>query len=214
MKNRYLTVKQVAELLLVSPGTVRNWCERGDLPVHHTPGGHRRFLEDEVTAFAARHEIPMAVGASSEKRILVVDDDRAVSAYVCELLGLASEPLSVDVAFDGFEAGDKLHSFQPDTVLLDLRMPGMDGFEVCKHIKGSVQTQAIRVIAMTALAGEEHRQKILAAGAEQCLSKPFESDVLFEALGLSLNDGPPQASSQDQAGSRARADKNKKSNEG
>lgn len=185
MKPCYLTVKEVAELLLVSPGTIRNWCEKGGLPVTLTPGGHRRFLREDVLAFASQHEIPLGDISPSGTRVLVVDDDRAVSAYICELLGLTQERVHVEVAFDGFDAGDKLHSFQPDIVLLDLRMPGLDGYEVCKRIKRDPRKQAIRVIAMTALPLAEHQQRILAAGAELCLAKPLDSDLLFDVLGLS-----------------------------
>lgn len=186
MKSNYLTVKQVADLLLISAGTVRNWCEKGDLPVQLTPGGHRRFLLDDVLRFARFHDIPVAAKSSAEPRILIVDDDVAVSEYIRELLGFAQDPLELDCARDGFQAGDKLHIFKPDIVLLDLKMPGMDGYEVCKHIQAKAEIDRPRVIAMTAFPSESNVQRIIEAGAEQCLAKPLDVDNLFHALGLDV----------------------------
>jgi len=66
--------------------------------------------------------------------------------------------------------------------MLDLTMPGMNGFEVCEHIKQNPELAGTRVIAMTGDASEESVQKILQAGAETCLSKPIRAPELFMAM--------------------------------
>ena len=86
-----------------------------------------------------------------------------------------------------------VESFKPDTVLLDLRMPGLDGFAVCRQLKTSPATAHIRVIAMTGYAPLESRAAIVEAGAEVCLAKPFTNDQLLGLLGLVPGAPPAQA---------------------
>ncbi|MCK5092197.1 MAG: response regulator, partial [Gammaproteobacteria bacterium] len=72
----------------------------------------------------------------------------------------------------------------PNIVLLDLMMPGLDGFEVCRQLKDNPATSAIRVIAMTGYRTEENVKRIIEAGAEECLVKPIEQDSLLELIGI------------------------------
>jgi len=74
--------------------------------------------------------------------------------------------------------------FNPHVVLLDLMMPGLNGFQVCKDLRASPSTKNIRVIAMTGYPSSENVAEILDAGAETCLSKPFSNELLRQQLGL------------------------------
>ncbi len=184
---RYLTPGEVAEALLVSPATVRQWAASGRLPAELTPGGHRRFLREEVEAFAERRR---GEGESSErekantetKRVLIVDDDQPLCRYLAVLLTALDGELETETAFDGFEAGLKVASFRPHLLLLDLYMPGMDGFEVCRRIKENPETRAIEVVAISSQLSEENRRRILAAGASRCLAKPLDETTLRSLL--------------------------------
>ena len=69
-------------------------------------------------------------------------------------------------------------------MLLDLVMPGMDGFQVCQHIKDDPNTRSIRVIAMTGHVDRGYEQRIIDAGAEVCVTKPFEIEDLLKFVGL------------------------------
>ncbi|NBQ89454.1 MAG: response regulator [Betaproteobacteria bacterium] len=104
------------------------------------------------------------------------------AAFLRELLELNG--VTAALAFDGFAAGRMVESFKPDTVLLDLRMPGLDGFAVCRQLKSSPATNHIRVIAMTGYAPADSRTAIVEAGAELCLAKPFTNAQLLSLLGL------------------------------
>jgi len=186
MKNRkqnFLTPHQVADLLRVSPVTVRHWALDGKLNFVTTPGGHRRFSHDDIVQFARQHNMSLPHHETGNLRVLVVDDNRDLSDYLVELLSGQACGISVDVAYDGFEAGEKLHVFKPDVVLLDLMMPGLDGFETCRRIKQNKATQQVRVLAMTGYPSQENIQNIKAAGAELCLPKPVVVADLMEALG-------------------------------
>ncbi len=184
MTEAYLTTKKVAQLLMVSQSAVRNWCAKGELPVHLTPGGHRRFLEQDVRRFAEDRGLVVRAVTSEGLRLLVVDDDPGVIEYVSELLSFSQEPMLLETAADGFAAGEKLHTFKPEVVLLDLKMPGMDGYSVCSRIKSNPATAGIKVIAMTAFHNAENVARIQEAGAALCLAKPFDVEALFSALEL------------------------------
>ncbi len=180
----YLTPNQVAELLMVSSVTVRRWARMGRLNAVSTPGGHRRFLREDVERFAREHGLAMDSREAQPLRVLVVDDDPQFADYVAELLRRAPRPVVITLAYDGFDAGRKVHSFMPHIVLLDLMMSGLDGVEVCRLLKSDAATRRIRIVAMTGYSGHECVDNVLAAGAEVCLAKPFKKKELLDAIGL------------------------------
>jgi len=177
----YLTPQQVAEIMMVSPVTVRQWAQKGIIKALTTPGGHRRFLRKDVEALAKAQQITTD---TPQPRIMIVDDDEQFLELYQELLESAPLPATVKTAQDGFDAGSKVRSFEPDTVLLDLNMPGLDGYSVCEKIKADSATASIRVIAITGNASTENVRRILDLGAEQCLEKPLDEDELLQILGL------------------------------
>jgi excisionase family DNA binding protein len=180
----YLTPNEVADLLMVSPVTVRQWAQKGQLHALTTPGGHRRFTHQEVERFAREHGISLQRSADGKLRILVVDDDEQFSGYLVELLTGLSDDVVVETARDGFDAGRKIETFRAHVVLLDLMMPGMNGYEVCRVLKTEPATRATRIIALTACPSPENVDLILAAGAEACLGKPLDTDALLTAIGI------------------------------
>jgi len=181
----YMTPNEVAELLVVSPVTLRQWAQKGLISSISTPGGHRRFLRKDVEQFAREKGIPLA--SDEPLRVLVVDDNRSFARYLTDMLRTVNEALETLTAHDGFDAGRKVFQFRPDIVLLDLKMPGMDGFAVCNELKQDEATKHIRVIAMTGYYTPDNQKRILSAGAEACLAKPFDKAVLLDVIGLSKN---------------------------
>lgn len=179
----YLTPSEAAKLLMVSPITVRAWAQKGLLPSETTPGGHRRFLRESVEQFAKQCK---TAPQRNDLRVLVVDDDKQITGFIVDWLGSLDEPFIVSSAADGFEAGRKVHTFEPDIVLLDLMMPKLDGFAVCRQIKEDPDTRDIRVIAMTGHLTPENERLILEAGAEVCIQKPLDIQLLLELLRTGL----------------------------
>lgn len=182
-KKHYMTPNEVAELFMVSPVTVRQWAQKGKLQAMTTPGGHRRFSMEAVERFAAENNLLINPRAKQSTRLLIVDDDVSLANFLMELLTQRLPHIQVEVAHDGFSAGRMMESFSPDIVLLDLMMPQMDGFEVCRMIKQQ-EERPVRVIAMSGYCSQENMQRILSEGAECCLKKPFSTTVLLTALGL------------------------------
>lgn len=181
----YLTPSEVAKLLMVSPITVRSWAQKGLLPSETTLGGHRRFLRESIEQFARQYKTPPQ---RNDLRILVVDDDKQVAGFLVEWLTGLDKPFIVDTAADGFGVGSKVHTFEPDIILLDLMMPKLDGFAVCRQIKADPETRDIRVIAMTGYPSPENRQRILEAGAEICIPKPVDTKFLLGLLRTNRNE--------------------------
>jgi excisionase family DNA binding protein len=178
-----LSTSAVARLLGVAVGSVSNWIDRGQLEAGRTPGGHRRVTTDNLVAFLRRQKLPVPPElATAGPRALVVDDEPAVARWIAEELAARCPQLEVFVAHDGFSAGEIVASARPDVVILDLRMPGMDGFEVCRRIKSREDTQYAAVIAITAYPSEEAQRQIFECGAQAYLTKPLDMEALMAEL--------------------------------
>ena len=109
-------------------------------------------------------------------RILIVDDE----SMNVDLLGqqLADLGYETVVAGGGQEALDKVAEQAPDLILLDVMMPGIDGFEVCRRLKASDETRLIPIVIMTALHEIDDRVKGIEAGADEFLTKPVDKREL------------------------------------
>jgi excisionase family DNA binding protein len=178
----YLTPQETAELLLVSPITVRQWAQKGLLPAQTTAGGHRRFMRADVERFARDRGIELP---SVQQRLLIVDDDRQHNSFLVALFEAHVDGLEVLSAQDGFVAGRLVQEHKPDVVLLDIIMPGIDGVQVCKSIKSDPSTRHIAVVAMTGHHTPELEHRVLEAGATVLLKKPFPADEVITACGFS-----------------------------
>ncbi|MBV8800427.1 MAG: PleD family two-component system response regulator [Alphaproteobacteria bacterium] len=110
-------------------------------------------------------------------RVLVVDD--ILSNVKLLEAKLAAEYFEVSTAFSGLEALAKIEEHHPDIVLLDVMMPGMDGFEVCKRIKQNPKTAHLPVVMVTALDQPADRVAGLESGADDFLTKPVDDAALF-----------------------------------
>ena len=103
--------------------------------------------------------------------VLIADDEPNVVELV--RVTLEDERLRVVAAFDGLSALDTAHDVVPDMVLLDVNMPGLNGFEVCRRLRRDTRFQSTPIIMLTAAAQQEDVAAGLAAGADHYLTKPF-----------------------------------------
>ncbi|MEI7671627.1 MAG: response regulator, partial [Deltaproteobacteria bacterium] len=113
--------------------------------------------------------------------ILVVDDAPANRALLCTLLRSVAG-FEVSEATNGLEAIELFEHLSPQAVLMDMRMPIMDGYEATRRIKSTEAGLATPVIAVTASAFDDSRQQVMAAGVDAYLRKPFNVEELFETL--------------------------------
>ena len=103
-------------------------------------------------------------------KILIVDDDKRNVKLLTEKLNF--DGYETDIAYDGLEALEKVESFEPDLILLDIMMPKMNGFEVARKLKASEKTKYIPIIILTARGEVEDKVLGLDIGAEEYLCKP------------------------------------------
>ncbi len=177
------STSEVARYCHVTADTIRKWAEAGKIRVFKTPGGHRRIRREDLLFFLRENSIPIHPDLdNSGVKVLVVDDEKAVLSVVRRFLEHAQTPFQIEVAMDGYDAGLSVATFRPDVVFLDLRLPGLDGFEVCRRIKTSVESANINVIAMTGYYDADTADRIVELGASMCLQKPFSPDDLRRAL--------------------------------
>jgi signal transduction histidine kinase len=120
--------------------------------------------------------------------VLIIDDDPANLGALSGYLGQMG--LEVLVARDGASGLEKARYARPNLILLDVRMPGVNGFEICERLKAEQSTQDIPVIFMTALTKTEHKVKGFEAGGVDYITKPlqFEEVLARVATHLQLND--------------------------
>jgi len=183
-KKSYLTPNQVAELLMVSPSAIRLWAEKGELKATTTAGGHRRFKYEDIKEFANGRKIELNIPQDKNSRILIIDDEQIFASYLKVSLLLDNKDLDIEISLDGFNAGIKLKDFKPSIVLLDLKMPNMDGFQVCNQIKNDPSLKHIRVIAMSGNLSAKDSERILQVGAEACFEKPLNISLLTKHINI------------------------------
>ncbi len=113
-------------------------------------------------------------------RILVADDDPSILRLL--QLNFELEGYEVSTASDGEEALAKARASSPDVVVLDVMMPGMDGWEVCRRLKEDETMRDVPVILLTALGQEQERRHGMSVGASEYVMKPFDPDQLVQMV--------------------------------
>lgn len=181
MQNDFYTIPQAAGICSVGRTTMWRWVKSGELNAFPTPGGQYKIRKKDLKSFIEEKMQHLAVAESfQEKKIMIVDDDPAIQKLLFKML--SADGYRIEIASDGFEAGVKTIQFKPDLMILDLFMPGMNGFEVCKQIKANSNTSHIKILAHTGYDTPENRERILQAGADGYMAKPVRKKTLLQNL--------------------------------
>lgn len=123
-------------------------------------------------------------------KVLIAEDEVHIRLLIEQSLEeLEDEGVEILVASDGEAALALAMAERPDVVLLDVMMPRMDGFEVCRRLREDPANASIRVIFLTAKGQEYDRARAEEAGADGYMTKPFDPDALLEAVGSALGRG-------------------------
>jgi len=117
-----------------------------------------------------------APGRPSRPTVLVVEDDDLNRKLLLRML--QAQGYEAKIAGDGESALATIASAPPDLVLLDVGLPGIDGFEVCRRIKHASTTRLIPVVVVTGMGAREHRISGIHAGADDFITKPFDGEEL------------------------------------
>lgn len=128
----------------------------------------------------------MSAPAGRRYTILIVDDNRELLALITESLTLLGD-YGVETAEDGAMGLEHAVALRPDCVVIDIKMPGLDGYQLVKALRGDPATAAIPLVILTALPQEKYRLAGMMAGADQHLTKPTGPAELVAAIQAAIH---------------------------
>jgi excisionase family DNA binding protein len=182
--DRYFSSYEVSEILGVTPSSVVKWINEGLLKAFRTPGGHRRVPAAELVRFSAEHgmPIPAALRELAIGKVLVADDNTHLLSAFKRAFKVHADEFHLQTADNGVEALMWVGCFRPDVLILDIRMPGLDGFDVLKRLKANPHTKAMTVIAISGQMDAATSGRCKKLGAAICLEKPVSVSGLLKTL--------------------------------
>jgi CheY-like chemotaxis protein len=188
-KVRIFSALEVANICGVVNQTAINWIKSNYLKAFMTPGGQYRVYSDDLYRFLQSRgmRIPDELKnihdqEERDNTVLIVEDDADLNKILKEFFTLKDASYLVHQAFDGFEAGRLLTETKPGLVVLDINLPGIDGYKLCSKIKSDNSLGNPVIIAISGLNDPEVENRIMNEGADAFLAKPFEPATLFETL--------------------------------
>lgn len=176
------TTGEVAAMCKISQQTVIRCFDSGRLQGFRVPGSRfRRIPRDALLRFMRENKIPLDEVEPGKKRILVVDDDEAIVEMFTELLERDGR-FEVQTASSGFDAGLMCDKFRPALMLLDFKLPDINGNVVCTRIRANPEFDHIKIIIVSGVADPDEISDLLASGADEFIKKPFQIDTVIERM--------------------------------
>ena len=181
---------EVAKLCGVVNQTAINWIKNNHLQAFKTPGGQFRVYPKDLLEFMRSRNIniPAELRAACDENepvslgILIVDDDQGLNSVIASFIKKRLPSLSVYQAFDGFEAGSLMVEKQPCILLLDLDIPGIDGFDLCKRINETDRYGKPSIIVITALENDDVENRVKELGVHSFMRKPLDLLKILETV--------------------------------
>lgn len=190
-----LTTREAAEILGVSLRTAQLWVERGRLRAWKTAGGHRRIERASVEALRAgagpnaappfarssRHSLnslSALTPAEQPLRVVAVEDDKTLQSLYRIAIGAMPFPTEVHVANNGFDGLLLIGKLQPDVVILDLNLPGMDGFRLIRELDQHEDFDTLEIVVVSALSQPEIRDRGDIPDTIEVFTKPLAMSQL------------------------------------
>lgn len=160
LNDPYCSTSQAAKLLGVSLGTVQNMVEEGVLDAWKTSGGHRRIKRESVMSLLARRGSAQAsVAGEGGLSVLIAEDDAFLQKLYRKTMESWGLPLSIEIVGNGFDALLVAGQRIPDVMIVDLIMPGMDGYELVRALHSNPSLAATDIIVVSSLSREEIAQR-------------------------------------------------------
>jgi excisionase family DNA binding protein len=156
MESDLCTTREAAQRLGVSLRTVQLWVESGVLRAWKTAGGHRRILVTSVDDILTQRRLalsdaPETLAPASPFTVVVVEDDPDLLKLYRLQVNAWKLPLRLVMATNGFEGLVRIGETQPQLLISDLNMPGMDGFRMIRSLRASTDYNDMEIVAVTAL---------------------------------------------------------------
>ena len=174
-RKAYYTTFKISRICGVNPTTVQNWVKENKLRAFQTPGGHRRVQREDLIAFLEKFHIPIPSELEQKApMILIVDDEADILDLIGDLMESGEKDVEVAKAQSGVEALLMIGERKPEMLILDLKMPGMDGYEVCRRLKSNPGTRNIRIVSISGDHSPAVKERILETGADLFFTKPLD----------------------------------------
>ena len=152
----YCSTSQAAKMLGVSLGTVQNMVEEGVLDAWKTSGGHRRIKRESVLSLLAKRGSAQVVPLGGEGlSVLIAEDDAFLQKLYRKTMEGWGLPLTIDIVGNGFDALMAVGQRVPDVLIVDLIMPGMDGFELVRALHGNPSLATTDIIVVSSMSRED-----------------------------------------------------------
>ena len=196
-----LNVGLVAKICRVSKKTVLNWIYKDALKAFTTFGGHYRIWPGDLKKFmtAAGLDVPFQFVDERQTAFLIVDDDEAYTMLLKEAICSNFPSADVITTDDGYEALLLIGERKPNVVLLDLRMPKLDGYQVLELLRPRKKDGSMKIVVLSGYVDDESRAKLKNTVADEIWEKRKDMYDLIAALHAMLeSNSPGQPSSRPQ----------------
>lgn len=195
-KSTVFSALEVANICGVVNQTAINWIKAGHIKAYTTPGGQFRVKPEDLAEFLEKRgsEIPESLKTilqqnqkKSNKTMIIVDDDKGLNTIIKKYLEKNFSGIQIHQAFDGFEAGTIMANVKPSLVILDLDLPGVDGFSLCKKLKSDEAFENPYIVVVTALKDNDLSEKVMNLGSNYFLTKPLNMDQIGAIVNQWIN---------------------------
>ena len=185
------TTGEAAEVCKVSQQTIIRCFDAGRLNGFRVPGSRfRRIPRDELIRFMKNNEIPVENFAQGRKKILVVDDDPQIVDLMYDVLS-QKDRFEVRTATTGYDAGVVSAEFKPDLMVLDYMLPDVNGNVVCETVRKNQDLRSMRIVVVSGAVDQEEIDRLLQAGADAFVKKPFDVRQLLKQIDTLLEVSKP-----------------------
>ena len=176
------TTGEAAKICKVSQQTIIRCFDSGQLKGFRVPGSRfRRIPRDQLFNFMRDNGIPTDSLESGKRKILVVDDDRDLVELIVDVLERDGR-FETRTVNNGFDAGMMVKEYRPDLIVLDVMLPDINGREVCQRVRNDSSLDEVKIICISGMVEEDKISELKAAGANDFLQKPFDTERLISRL--------------------------------
>ena len=176
------TTGEAAKICKVSQQTIIRCFDSGQLKGFRVPGSRfRRIPRAELMSFMRDNGIPTDALESGKRKVLIVDDDQELVELISDVFERDGR-FEIKTANNGFDAGMLVKEYRPDTIILDVMLPDINGKEVCQRVRSDKTTDDVKIICISGMVEDEKIKDLRAAGADDFMRKPFEVEALLERV--------------------------------
>ncbi|TVQ41099.1 MAG: response regulator [Spirochaetaceae bacterium] len=188
-KIRIFSALEVANICGVVNQTAINWIKNGYLKAFTTPGGQYRVYSDDLVRFLHSRGMRMPeelqqllAEQMTLSSLIIIEDDRELSDTIKRALAERYPSFTVHQAFDGFDAGRIVAEVKPGVVVLDIDLPELDGYQLCRRIREDTNLGNPIVVALCGSQDAAEHERITEAGADALVTRPLDIGALADTI--------------------------------